>query len=92
MRAIQCFFLVEFKQTLSKAMEITERRVFASCFAFARVPKQRREAALRRTLVMIVAAAAMAACAMPPERNNAQPSGQQTCNVAGKFCDTFFGP
>ncbi|MBB5457860.1 hypothetical protein HDG33_001503 [Paraburkholderia sp. Cpub6] len=54
--------------------------------------KNRRAAALRGTLVMTFAVAMMDACATSPERTNVQPSGQQTCNVAGKFCNTFFGP
>ncbi|WP_274380068.1 hypothetical protein [Paraburkholderia atlantica] len=41
---------------------------------------------------MTFAIAATAACATPPERGTAQPSGQPVCNVAGKFCNTFFGP
>ena len=56
-------------------------------------PAGRRRAALARTtLAMTLAVAVTAACTTMPERNGAQPSGQQTCNVAGKFCDTFFGP
>ncbi|MGF6612634.1 hypothetical protein OKW45_007622 [Paraburkholderia sp. WSM4175] len=51
-----------------------------------------RAAALCRTLVITFAIAATAACATPPERGDAQSSGQPACNVAGKFCDTFFGP
>jgi hypothetical protein len=54
--------------------------------------RNRRAAALRATLVMTFAVTMMGACATSPERNNVQPSGQQTCNVAGKFCNTFFGP
>jgi len=53
---------------------------------------RRRRAALCRTFAMTLAVAATAACTTMPERNGAQPPGQQTCNVAGKFCDTFFGP
>uniref|UniRef100_A0A1I9YUI1 Uncharacterized protein n=1 Tax=Paraburkholderia sprentiae WSM5005 TaxID=754502 RepID=A0A1I9YUI1_9BURK len=54
--------------------------------------KRNRPAALRRTLIMTLAVAATAACATGARRNDAQLSGQQTCNVAGKFCNTFFGP
>jgi hypothetical protein len=84
-------------QGCSCAADAREREVFASCRRnrngdTARAAKTHRAAALLRTLVMTFAVAATAGCAMPAGRNNAQPPSQQTCNVAGKFCDTFFGP
>jgi hypothetical protein len=53
---------------------------------------KRSASALRRAFVITVAVAVTAACATSDERNHAQSSAQPTCNVAGKFCDTFFGP
>ncbi|MBC8747541.1 hypothetical protein OKW42_000546 [Paraburkholderia sp. WC7.3d] len=83
------------RQNRSCAIHARERADSASCNhnrASPRAASKRRTAALRATLVITFAVAATAACSTGAERIVAQPPGQQTCNVAGKFCDTFFGP
>ncbi|NVH74511.1 hypothetical protein FSB08_18695 [Paraburkholderia sp. JPY432] len=83
------------RRACPRAIDARERENSARCDPnrdAARAAKNRRAAALRTALVMTFAIAATAACATPPEPGTAQPSGQPACNVAGKFCNTFFGP
>ncbi|MFT4065859.1 hypothetical protein [Paraburkholderia sp.] len=50
-------------------------------------------AGLRRTAVISFAVVVTAACAIPDRRDDTQSARQRTtCNVAGQFCNTFFGP